>query len=276
MSECMIEVTGLRNQFGTHIVHDALDLQVRRGEILCVVGGSGSGKSVLLRSIVGLHKPTQGEVIIDGVKLAKVDAKQRQAIARTMGVLFQKGALYSSLNVIENLMLPLKEFTQLSADDMRDLAVSKLTLVGLNSSVANNSVQSLSGGMIKRVALARALILEPQLLFLDEPTAGLDPIGADDFDELLLTIQQALGLTVFLVTHDLDSLHKISDRVAVLAQRRVLVVDTLANVAQTDDAWIQAYFNGPRGRAAQSTQCPSALLLRDQDAPLPRGNTQRP
>lgn len=250
----MIDVKGLRNQFGSHVVHEALDLQVRRGEILCVVGGSGSGKSVLLRSIVGLHRPAQGEIIVDGVNLANVDDKQRQAIERSMGVLFQKGALYSSLNVIENLMLPLKEFTQLSADDMRDLAMSKLTLVGLNSSVANNSVQSLSGGMIKRVALARALILEPQLLFLDEPTAGLDPIGANDFDELLLTIQQALGLTVFLVTHDLDSLHKVSDRVAVLAQRRVLVVDTLEQVARTDDAWIQAYFNGPRGRAAKSTQ----------------------
>ena len=251
--ELMIEVRGLRNQFGDHVVHDDLDLDVRRGESLCVVGGSGSGKSVLMRSIIGLHKPTRGEIIVDGTNLAAVDDQRRHSIERGMGVLFQKGALYSSLTVLENLMLPLKEFTDLAPQDMRDLAMSKLTLVGLNKSVANNSVQSLSGGMVKRVALARALILEPQLLFLDEPTAGLDPIGANDFDELLLTIQQALGLTVFLVTHDLDSLHKVSDRIAVLAKRRVLVVDTLQAVAQTDDPWIQSYFNGPRGRAAKGT-----------------------
>lgn len=250
----MIEVKGLRNQFGSNVVHNNLDLQVRRGEVLSVVGGSGSGKSVLLRSILGLHKPTQGSVVIDGANLAELDDNLRQAIERSMGVLFQKGALYSSLNVIENVMLPLKEFTDLEPDDMRDLAISKLTLVGLSKSVANNSVQSLSGGMIKRVALARALILEPQLLFLDEPTAGLDPIGANDFDELLLTIQQALGLTVFLVTHDLDSLYKVSDRIAVLAQQRVLVVDTPEEVAKADDEWVQAYFNGPRGRAAEASQ----------------------
>lgn len=253
-NELMIEVKGLRNQFGSHVVHDDLDLEVRRGEILCVVGGSGSGKSVLMRSIIGLHKPTRGEIIVDGANLTQVDDAHRHAIERSMGVLFQKGALYSSLSVIENLMLPLQEFTALTQTDMRDLAISKLTLVGLNKSVANNSVQSLSGGMVKRVALARALILEPQLLFLDEPTAGLDPIGADDFDELLLTIQQALGLTVFLVTHDLDSLHKVSDRIAVLAKRQVLVVDTLQAVAQTEDPWIQSYFNGARGRAAKGIQ----------------------
>lgn len=253
-NELMIEVKGLRNQFGSHVVHDDLNLEVRRGEILCVVGGSGSGKSVLMRSIIGLHKPTHGKVIVNGTNLADVENARRQAVERSMGVLFQKGALYSSLSVLENLMLPLQEFTELTQSDMRDLAVSKLTLVGLNKSVANNSVQSLSGGMVKRAALARALILEPQLLFLDEPTAGLDPIGADDFDELLLTIQQALGLTVFLVTHDLDSLHKVSDRIAVLAKRQVLVVDTLQAVAQTDDPWIQSYFNGPRGRAAKGVQ----------------------
>ena len=272
--DLIIEVKGLRNQFGTHVVHDALNLQVRRGEILCVVGGSGSGKSVLMRSIMGLHKPTRGKIVIDGVEMsADADGEQvhRQRIERSMGVLFQKGALYSSLTVLENLMLPLQEFTELTLQDMRDLATSKLTLVGLKKNVANNSVQSLSGGMIKRVALARALILEPPLLFLDEPTAGLDPIGADEFDELLLTIQQALNLTVVLVTHDLDSLHKVSDRIAVLANRRVLVVDTLPVVSKIDDPWVQSYFNGPRGRAAQGAH-PQAELRRANQTGEQHGN----
>lgn len=254
MSEWMIEVSALRNQFGDHVVHQDLGLKVRKGEVLCVVGGSGSGKSVLMRSIIGLHRPSAGQVTIDGVDILHADDTTRQSIERRMGVLFQKGALYSSLNVLENVMFPLKEYTDLSQDDMTELAMSKLALVGLQPQVAFNSVQSLSGGMIKRVALARALVLEPELLFLDEPTAGLDPVGADDFDELLLTVQQALGLTVFLVTHDLDSLHKISDRIAVLAQKKVLVVDTPQRVAEYDDPWIQDYFNGPRGRAAQATQ----------------------
>ena len=251
VNQAMIEVTGLRNQFGENVVHDNLDLQVRRGEILSVVGGSGSGKSVLLRSIIGLHRPTAGSVIIDGIDMLKADDSARQKIEQNIGVLFQKGALYSSLNVIENVMLPLREYTALDDSTIRELAMSKLALVGLNRGVALNTVQSLSGGMIKRVALARALILEPQMLFLDEPTAGLDPIGANAFDELLLTIQQALGLTVFLVTHDLDSLYKVSDRIAVLAQKKVLVVDTPERVATYDEPWIAEYFQGPRGRAAR-------------------------
>ena len=251
VSQVMIEVTGLRNQFGQNVVHDGLDLQVRRGEILSVVGGSGSGKSVLLRSIIGLHRPTVGTVVINGIDMLKADDTTRQKIEQNIGVLFQKGALYSSLNVIENVMLPLREYTALDDTTIRELAMSKLALVGLNRGVALNTVQSLSGGMIKRVALARALILEPQILFLDEPTAGLDPIGANAFDELLLTIQQALSLTVFLVTHDLDSLYKVSDRIAVLAQKKVLVVDTPERVANYDEPWIAEYFQGPRGRAAQ-------------------------
>lgn len=264
----MIEVKGLRNQFGDHIVHQNLDLQVKQGEILSVVGGSGSGKSVLLRSIVGLHKPSAGQVILNGTDMSQISEEQKQQIEREMGVLFQKGALYSSLNVIENVMLPLKEFTELAEEDIRDLAMSKLALVGLSKSVANNTVQSLSGGMIKRVALARALVLEPQLLFLDEPTAGLDPVGANDFDELLLTIQQAMGLTVFLVTHDLDSLYKVSDRIAVLSDKKVLVVDTPERVARYDDPWIKAYFQGPRGRAAQYSQ----LHLNDSNDGVTNGN----
>lgn len=248
----MIEVSGLRNQFADLLVHDNLDLTVRRGEILCVVGGSGSGKSVLLRSIVGLHQPSAGRIVLNGVDMLQASDAQRLKIEQNIGVLFQKGALYSSLDVIENVMLPLREHSDLDDDSIRDLAMSKLALVGLRTDVATNSVQSLSGGMIKRVALARALILEPELLFLDEPTAGLDPVGANAFDELLLTIQQALGLTVFLVTHDLDSLYKVSDRIAVLADKKVLVVDTPERVANFDEPWIQSYFQGPRGRAAQA------------------------
>lgn len=246
----MIKISGLRNQFGQHLVHNDLDLEVQRGEVLTIVGGSGSGKSVLLRSILGLQKPTEGEILINGVNILRSEDNIRQEVAQKMGVLFQKGALYSSLSVIENVMLPLKEFTHLGEQDMRELALMKLLLVGLERHIADNPVQSLSGGMIKRVALARALILEPDLLLLDEPTAGLDPIGANNFDELLITIQRALRLTVFLVTHDLDSLYKVSDRVAVLADQKVLVVDTPKQVAAYKNDWVQAYFQGPRGRAA--------------------------
>lgn len=246
----MIKVRGLENRFGDHVVHQNLDLDVYRGEILTVVGGSGSGKSVLMRSILGLQRPTAGSIAVDGLDLLRCDDAQRHALESRMGVLFQRGALYSSLNVLDNLMLPLREHTEVASDDAEGFARMKLQLVGLPSTVANNSVQSLSGGMVKRVALARALILEPDLLFLDEPTAGLDPIGANEFDELLLTVQQALGLTVFLVTHDVDSLHKVSDRVAVLADKKVLVVDTPKQVARYNDPWVQNYFNGPRGRKA--------------------------
>ncbi|RUO34901.1 ABC transporter ATP-binding protein [Aliidiomarina soli] len=251
VSKGIISVRGLHNQFGDNLVHEQLDLDVAQGEILTVVGGSGSGKSVLMRSILGLHRPSAGQIEVDGVDLLRADSEQRVQLERRMGVLFQRGALYSSLTVLENVLLPLQEHLSLPAEDAEALALMKLRLVGLSSAVADNSVQSLSGGMIKRVALARALILEPDFLFLDEPTAGLDPIGANDFDELLVTVQRALGLTVFLVTHDVDSIFKVSDRVAVLAERKVLVVDTPERVATHPDQWIQAYFQGPRGRAAQ-------------------------
>lgn len=249
----VIRVRGLRNQFGAQVVHENLDLDVRRGEILGVVGGSGSGKSVLMRSIIGLNRPAAGEVSLFGENVAAMTADERARIDRRSGVLFQYGALFSSLTVAENVEAPMRELRSLSAPLMARLAALKLALAGLPASAGAKFPSQLSGGMVKRAALARALALDPELLFLDEPTAGLDPIGAAAFDQLILTLRDALGLTVFLITHDLDTLYTICDRVAVLSQRRVLAIDTLDAVAQHPDPWIQDYFHGPRGRAAQSS-----------------------
>ncbi|THF61709.1 ABC transporter ATP-binding protein [Pseudothauera rhizosphaerae] len=246
----VIEVRGLRNQFGTQVVHEALDLDVRRGEILGVVGGSGTGKSVLLRTIVGLNRPAAGKVHVFGHDLLTLPPTARSRLERRFGVLFQKGALFSSLTVAENVALPLIEHAGLPAPEAARLAALKIALAGLPANAGDKYPADLSGGMVKRAALARALALDPDILFLDEPTAGLDPIGAAAFDRLILTLRDALGLTVFIVTHDLDTLYTIIDRVAVLAQKRVLVNDSLAAVAATDDAWIHEYFHGPRGRAA--------------------------
>lgn len=246
----LIEVRGVRNQFGTQIVHDGLDLDVRTGEILSVVGGSGTGKSVLLRTIVGLNRPAAGSVHIMGHDYLGLPATEKLRIDQKMGVLFQQGALFSSLTVLENVAVPLLEHAGLSRKEAMSLAKLKIALAGLPSEAGAKYPANLSGGMVKRAALARALVLDPDILFLDEPTAGLDPIGASAFDELIRTLRDALGLTVFLVTHDLDTIFTITDRVAVLSQKRVLVNDTLNNVMRVDDPWIQSYFNGPRGRAA--------------------------
>ncbi|WP_422422604.1 ABC transporter ATP-binding protein [Pseudomonas sp. GZD-222] len=246
----MIEARGICNRFGTQSVHEQLDLDLYRGEILAVVGGSGSGKSVLLRSIVGLRRPNEGQVKVFGQDLSGLNDEQRSKVERRFGVLFQKGALFSSLTVTENVALPLIEHAGLSRADAEHLAGVKLALAGLPISAADKYPSSLSGGMIKRAALARALALDPDILFLDEPTAGLDPIGAAAFDQLILTLRDALGLSVFLITHDLDTLYTITDRVAVLSQKKVLVAGPLAQVEDTDDAWIHEYFHGPRGRAA--------------------------
>ncbi len=251
--DAVIRVRGLRNQFGAQVVHENLDLDVRRGEILGVVGGSGSGKSVLMRSIIGLNRPREGEVALFGENVAAMGADERARIDRRCGVLFQYGALFSSLTVAENVQAPMRELHCLSEGRTANLAALKLVLAGLPASAGAKYPSQLSGGMVKRAALARALALDPELLFLDEPTAGLDPIGAAAFDQLLLTLRDALGLTVFLITHDLDTLYTICDRVAVLSQRRVLAIDTLAAVASHPDPWIQDYFHGPRGRAAQSS-----------------------
>ncbi len=250
-SDVVIEVRDLVNRFGTQTVHDRLDLDVHHGEILGVVGGSGSGKSVLLRSIVGLMQPTAGTVRVFGEDLLALPAERRSQIERRFGVLFQRGALFSSLSVVENVALPLIEHGGLDREAATHIAGVKLALAGLPLDAANKPPSALSGGMIKRAALARALALDPEILFLDEPTAGLDPISAAAFDQLLLTLRDALGFTVFLVTHDLDTLYTVCDRVAVISQKKVLVAGPLDVVAATDDAWVQAYFHGPRGRAAE-------------------------
>ncbi len=249
--QAIIQVRDLCNRFGAQAVHEHLDLDVRRGEILGVVGGSGTGKSVLLRSIVGLRRPTSGSVRVFGEDLLQLPEERRSLVERRFGVLFQQGALFSSLTVVENVALPLIENAGLPRADAEHLAQVKLALAGLPANAGDKYPASLSGGMIKRAALARALALDPDILFLDRPTAGLDPIGAAAFDNLIRTLRDALGLTVFLVTHDLDTLYTICDRVAVLSQKKVLVVDTLERVAATDDAWVREYFHGPRGRIAR-------------------------
>ncbi|RAM64963.1 iron ABC transporter ATP-binding protein [Herbaspirillum rubrisubalbicans] len=260
----IIDVRGLRNQFGAQVVHDQLALQVRRGEILGVVGGSGTGKSVLLRSIVGLQRPAAGQVKVFGQDLSALSSEVRSRYERRFGVLFQQGALFSSLTVLENIALPLTEYGGLNAEEARGVSAMKLALAGLPIAAGDKYPAALSGGMIKRAALARALALDPDILFLDEPTAGLDPISAAAFDRLILTLRDALGLTVFLVTHDLDTLYAICDRVAVLSAKRVLVADRIETVAAYDDAWIQQYFQGPRGRAASMAALRAAATTTQQ------------
>jgi phospholipid/cholesterol/gamma-HCH transport system ATP-binding protein len=250
-AEKVIEVRGLRNQFGAQVVHENLDLDVYRGEILGVVGGSGSGKSVLLRSIIGLNRPAAGSVRLFGQEVTKLSDRERTAIEQRCGVLFQNGALFSSLTVTENVMVPMREHHDLPQALTVRLAALKIALAGLPAEAGAKYPSELSGGMVKRAALARSLALDPEVLFLDEPTAGLDPIGAAAFDQLILTLRESLGLTVFLITHDLDTLYTICDRVAVIAKKRVLIADTLDTVEHFDDPWVQEYFQGPRGRAAE-------------------------
>ncbi|AVL71277.1 MULTISPECIES: ABC transporter ATP-binding protein [Oligella] len=251
--EIVIRVRGLRNQFGSHVVHDNLDLDVYKGDILGVVGGSGTGKSVLLRSIVGLITPAAGEVTVFGKTLSELSDKERDSVDRQMGVLFQQGALYSSLTVKENIAFPLIEQLGMSRPEAEDLALMKIFLVGLSAVAADRYPSELSGGMIKRAALARSLALDPAILFLDEPTAGLDPISAANFDELIMTLRDALGLTIFLVTHDMDTLYTACDKIAVLSDKKVLISAPIEEVKKVDNEWIQEYFNGPRGRAAYSS-----------------------
>jgi len=249
--EAIIEVRNLVNRFGAQTVHQDLALDLYHGEVLGVVGGSGTGKSVLLRSILGLRRANSGTVLVFGEELLSLPPERRSQLERRFGVLYQRGALFSSLTVTENIALPLIEHAGLTRPAAERLAQVKLALVGLPREAGDKYPTELSGGMIKRAALGRALALEPDILFLDEPTAGLDPIGAAAFDQLILTLRDALGLSVFLVTHDLDTLYTICDRVAVLAEKRVLVADRLDVVAATDNPWIHDYFHGPRGRAAE-------------------------
>lgn len=249
-----IRIRGLRNSFGAQVVHEDLDLDVRRGEILGVVGGSGTGKSVLMRSIIGLQTPDEGSIEVLGEPI--LDREEEDISIRCRwGVLFQGGALFSTLTVAENVEVPLKEFyPDLDPRLLDEIALYKTVLSGLPPEAAAKYPSELSGGMKKRAGLARALALDPDLIFLDEPTAGLDPIGAAQFDQLTKELKETLGLTVFLITHDLDTLHEICDRVAVLAEKRVIAVGTIAELMKTDHPWIQEYFNGPRGRAAAVAQ----------------------
>ena len=249
--DTIIEVRNLRTQFGPQVVHDNLDLDVRRGEILGVVGGSGSGKSVLLRSIIGLNRPAAGSIRLLDVEMTTASDAQRVQVEQRCGVLFQNGALFSSLSVADNVMVPMREHFRLPLALMQRFADLKIALAGLPANAGAKYPSELSGGMVKRAALARSIALDPDLLFLDEPTAGLDPIGAAAFDQLILTLRESLGLTVFLITHDLDTLYTICDRVAVISQKRVLVCDTLDKVERHDDPWVQEYFQGPRGRGAE-------------------------
>jgi phospholipid/cholesterol/gamma-HCH transport system ATP-binding protein len=250
-----IIVEGLRNSFGEHVIHEGLSLKVRRGEILGVVGGSGTGKSVLMRAIIGLQQPDEGEITVLGRSIINSTEQDDIDIRSRWGVLFQGGALFSTLTVEENIEVPLRQFYPEIGDNLREeIARFKVKLSGLPEEAAFKYPSELSGGMKKRAGLARALALDPELLFLDEPTAGLDPIGAAAFDELTRELQETLGLTVFLITHDLDTLYEICDRVAVLADGKVIAVGTIPELLALDHPWIQEYFNGPRGRAAQSSQ----------------------
>ncbi|WP_235534280.1 MULTISPECIES: ABC transporter ATP-binding protein [unclassified Sphingopyxis] len=252
--ETAICIRGLKNQFGDAVVHEDLDLDVRSGEILGVVGGSGTGKSVLMRSIIGLQTPTAGEIEVYGKTLDTIaDEEESRDLRRRWGVMFQGGALFSTLSVAENIQVPLREYyPRLDQRLLDEIAAYKVAMVGLPPDAGPKYPAELSGGMVKRAGLARALALDPALLFLDEPTAGLDPIGAAKFDELIRELADTMGLTVFLITHDLDSLYATCDRVAVLAEKKVIAVGTIPELLATEHPWIQDYFNGPRGRAAAS------------------------
>ncbi|HUN49831.1 MAG TPA: ABC transporter ATP-binding protein [Candidatus Sulfotelmatobacter sp.] len=257
--EVVIRVRGLTTRFGEQVVHENLDLDVYRGEVLGIVGGSGTGKSVLLRAILGLLKPVAGTVEVLGQEVRSLDAEARRRLERRWGMLFQDGALFSSLTVAQNIEAPLREHLHLSQRLMDEIAALKISLVGLEPSAGAKFPAELSGGMRKRAGLARALALDPEILFLDEPTAGLDPIGAAAFDQLIRTLRDALDLTVVMVTHDLDSLQAICDRIAVLAERKVLVVGTMEQMLAETHPWIRSYFHGPRARAAAATRTAVAV-----------------
>ena len=242
-----IEVRGLFNRFGTQIVHENLDMTIEAAEIFGIVGGSGAGKSVLLRSILGLQRPLAGTVRLNGMDITRMNQREMRAVKADYGVTFQEGALFSALTVLQNVQLPMLEYLRLPPGDLDELAMLKVRMVGLPADAAGKYPAQLSGGMIKRAALARALALDPQLLFLDEPTAGLDPISAAAFDELLLYLHQHLHLTVVMITHDLDTIFRTCNRVGVIVDRH-MVSDTLTGIMDNPHPWIQAYFHGVRAR----------------------------
>ena len=248
------EVKGLLSQFGEAVIHKDLDLTVKRGDVLGVVGGSGTGKSVLLNTIIGLKRPDAGSVKIFGQDIKYASRRKWTAIERRWGVLFQQGALFTSMTVKENVSAPLWEHTSMTRAEISELADLKIALVGLPPRAGALRPSELSGGMIKRASLARALALDPDLLFLDEPTAGLDPISAAAFDELIRDLSDSLDLTVFMITHDLDSLYAICDQIAVLADKHVVAMAPARELEHSDHPWIQEYFLGPRGRASAAAR----------------------
>lgn len=256
----VIEIKGLVSRFGEHVIHECLNLTITEGEIVGVVGGSGSGKSVLLNTILGLKPIDEGTIEIFGVDLATANRAERSSVDRRWGVLFQRGALFSNLTVGQNVEAPMVQHGKMSPSDMRELAALKIALVGLPPHAIDLKPSELSGGMIKRAALARALALDPELLFLDEPTSGLDPIGAGAFDALIADLSASLGLTVFMITHDLDSLYTICDSVAVLADKKIVAKASARELEQSKHPWVQEYFCGPRGRAAAASVASSGRL----------------
>ncbi|SMH45146.1 ABC transporter ATP-binding protein [Mesorhizobium australicum] len=251
--EVVISAEDVTVAFGDKVVLDKLSLDVRRGEILGFVGASGAGKSVLLRTILGLTRKRSGKIRIFGIDLDTVSERDRVAIDMRLGVLFQHGALFSSLTVMENVQVPMREYLDLPRKLMDELARLKIELVGLPPDAAAKFPSELSGGMIKRAALARALALDPDIVFLDEPTSGLDPIGAAAFDELVQKLRDTMGLTVYMVTHDLDSLFSVCDRIAVLGEKKVMVQGTVEDMLASENAWVKSYFRGKRARQLDLT-----------------------
>jgi len=255
--DIVIRIKDIVTRFGTVTIHDGINLEVSRGEVLGLVGGSGSGKSVLLRTIIGLNRPAAGHIEVLGRDVLRLSPAEQRLLEQRWGVLFQDGALFSSLTVAQNIEVPLREYYPMPEPLMDEIAACKIGMVGLPEDTAEKFPAQLSGGMRKRSGLARALALDPEILFLDEPTAGLDPIAAAAFDELIRDLKASLGLTVFLVTHDLDTLFAICDRVAVLVDK-TLRIGTLEQHLRDDHPWIHAYFHGPRGRAAQAASSEAA------------------
>ncbi len=250
--EPILSVRDVTVAFGRNVILENLCLDVRKGEILGFVGASGAGKSVLLRSVLGLNKKQSGTIWLFGQDMDKISDEERVRIDMRLGVLFQHGALFSALTVKENIQVPMREYLDLPNELMDELARLKLELVGLAPTAADKYPSELSGGMIKRAALARALSLDPDIVFLDEPTSGLDPIGAAEFDDLVVKLRDTMGLTVYMVTHDLDSLHSACDRIAVLGERRVLIEGTLSDMLAFEEPWVKSYFRGKRARLVQT------------------------
>lgn len=250
----VIEVTDICTRFGDKVVHDQVSLSVLPGEIFALVGTSGCGKSTLLREMIALQRPQSGSIRVFGEEVVGLDDEAALALRRRWGVMFERGALFSSLTVLENVGLPLREHTRLDDRLINELAMLKIQLAGLSPDAASKFPNELSGGMRKRAALARALVLDPELVFLDEPTAGLDPLSASGFDELVIGLQQSLGLTILMVTHDLDLLWRTASRVAVLGENRVLGIGTMEELSHSEHPLVREYFYGPRGRAAWEQQ----------------------